>query len=957
MCYTEDTGRLIWDEYFVAQIKTDIKSIKNRFLALNRERLKRTQQSLRWKQRDFLDLLPLLFHTNNPLLPGFVSKNTPVGIPDYNPSDKTIEAAKRIEKTFEYKRRAMRSFDIVSIFLMGSTGTVAHSDKSDFDMWLCYNPDLSKGQIASLQKKATAIEQWAEAINLEVHFFLMNAEEFKQGAYVDMSSESSGSAQHHLLLEEFYRTSLLVGGRYPIWWLVPPEYEKDYEEYIADLIKKKKITGNEFIDFGSMGHVPSSEFFGAALWQVYKGIDSPYKSVLKILTMETYAEEYPAIDLLSIRFKKTVYDGETNINALDPYIMLYNKIEEYLLPREEIERLELVRRCFYFKVDLKLSKQDNQRELQWRRDLLDSMIRDWGWNNTMLEILDSRDEWKINRVMKERKILVDELTHSYLSLSDFARKQSSLSQINQSDLNILGRKLYAAFERKAGKVEIVNRGIAQDMIETHLMIEQVTGKNNTEIWQLYHGDDAIGDKTDRTPIKRGHDIIAILAWCHFNKIMNSRTVTAIHGKSSLLNIKELKLINDCFQTHFPDGKTTYTTMEMLSKKPVILSSLMFINVGLNPLNKHGHVDTDIISDKTDVLNYSGFSLNLALSFDIVIESSWQEVLTFSYTGIDGLLKCICQYIDWNATEDDLFVAPPIPHAYSFSSSRGDSIAKRIEELFYSIINYFSKPENQTESRFIFEVEKTFYIIQNNKGKLSYNVYNNPALLNVKLAEPLKNFTPTEIDNYTLRDTLLPVIFSANRPDVVQFFYRINGDKFEVYIIDENGSLFTQVMPFYNDEALLHQFDLFFDAITNRQKQNASNGGALADTNRLYFKILKNRTGKIGMEQSSINKETANNSYFNVQVIGNIEENQTNFTIYCNEKEFSTYEHGAELFRSVAKHVLELRQSGQRYPIYITDIDLSPALLNGSTPNKLQTINFLTYKKRIEEKLNSELSKL
>ena len=50
----------------------DVRAVRKRFLAINRERLRRTQEALRYRTRDFLDLLPLLFHVNHALLPGFV---------------------------------------------------------------------------------------------------------------------------------------------------------------------------------------------------------------------------------------------------------------------------------------------------------------------------------------------------------------------------------------------------------------------------------------------------------------------------------------------------------------------------------------------------------------------------------------------------------------------------------------------------------------------------------------------------------------------------------------------------------------------------------------------------------------------------------------------------------------------------------------------------------------------
>ncbi len=942
----------------MANIKTDVSSIKNRFFALNRERLKRTQQSLRWKQRDFLDLLPLLFHLNSPLLPGYTSKNTPAGIPDYNPSDKAIEAAKRFEKTFEHKRRAMRTFEIESLFLMGSTGTVAHSDKSDFDIWLCYTSELSDDQVFLLQKKATAIKQWTDTINLEVHFFLMNAADFKKGSHNDISDESSGSAQHHLLLEEFYRTGLLVGGRYPVWWVVPAEEERNYEEYISNLIKTNQISHNEFIDFGSLGHIPSSEFFGAALWQVYKGIDSPYKSVLKILTMETYAQEFPEIDLLSMRFKKTVYQGETNINQLDPYIMLYNKLAEYLTKREEMDRLDLIRRCFYFKVNMKLSETNNSRDLPWRKDMLETLMYDWGWNKTLLEILDSRDVWKINRVLKERQILVDELTNSYLALSDFARKQSSLSQINQDDLNILGRKLYAAFERKAGKIEIVNRGISPNLVETHISFEQIIGKDEKETWLLYNETNTKVDLHNLSPIKRESNAISMAAWCHFNKLINSQTTIAINAKTSILSTKELKNINHCLETHFPGGNLSHTSMELLAQKSKIVSAIVFVNTGLNPLTKHGHIDTDIISNKTDVLNYSGFSLNLALTFDLIIETSWEEIITFSFSDINGLMDCFCQYLDWNKPTDDIFIAPPIPHVYSFSTNRGEAIGKRIEGLFYAAINYFSLPENATESRYIFECEQSFYVLHNNRGKLHQTPSHEHKQLLHYLAQPLEKFTPTQLDNHSLRETLLPIVFSANKANLIQLFFRENANFSDVYIVDEYGSLFFQQLPHYNDNVLVNQFDQFLQSISNRQIQSIDSEHKTAQkNNKLYYKISKNKAGKLTIARFETTQTDSSKRYFNMQVIGDNKDNNTSFTIYCADKEFSSFEHGSDLFLEVAKYVLYLRKDGLRYPIYITDIDLSPALMNQDAPNKFQTINFLSYKKRIEEKLNYELDQL
>ena len=37
------------------------------------------------RQRPFVEVLPILFHTNHPALPGFVSRDAPYGVAAYSP--------------------------------------------------------------------------------------------------------------------------------------------------------------------------------------------------------------------------------------------------------------------------------------------------------------------------------------------------------------------------------------------------------------------------------------------------------------------------------------------------------------------------------------------------------------------------------------------------------------------------------------------------------------------------------------------------------------------------------------------------------------------------------------------------------------------------------------------------------------------------------------------------------
>ena len=92
-------------------------------------------------------------------------------------------------------------------------------------------------------------------------------------------------------------------------------------------------------------------------------------------------------------------------------------------------------------------------------------------------------------------------------------------------------------------------------------------------------------------------------------------------------------------------------------------------------------------------------------------------------------------------------------------------------------------------------------------------------------------------------------------------------------------------------------------------------------------------------------------FYQVQVIvepadaGNV-----HVTLYCNHREFSELEYAGDLFAAVARHILSQRQGAERYPCYITDLDLSRVLGDGRS----QTVHYLRYKAELETALNAAL---
>jgi len=930
----------------------DLSATKKRFQLINRERLARAHVNLRERQSDFLEVLPLLFHTNHPSLPGYVSKNTPAGVAEYRPSDRSMEAAKRFAKSFSQKRRALLRYEILGLYLMGSSGTIAYSKKSDFDVWICHRHDIDYQGLDELRQKAHAIEQWAAELDLEVHFFLVEPSSFGQGVHDDMSAESSGSAQHYLLMEEFYRTGLLLAGRYPFWWVVPPNLEHQYDDYKELLKQKRFLSENEYIDFGAMPGVPAEEFFGAALWQLYKGIDSPYKSVLKLMMMEVYAGEYPRVELLCHRFKRSIYEGEISLDKLDPYIMLYRKIEEYLMRRGEDERLEMVRRCFYFKINEPLSAPEKGREDNWRRNSLLELTQTWDWTKPYLEMLDARSKWKIDRVVRERGVLVKALTYSYQFLSDFAREHAQLALINQRDLNVLGRKLYAAFERKAGKVEIVNRGISSNVWESHLTFYRAVGQDHTEAWLLFNLPLNLNELRTARPLRRSHSLIELLAWCHFNNMLDNTTVLAMHSQDSSVTPRELKEMWYTFQRLFPADKIMKTEMDDFAQQAKAAQSAVFINLGVDPTNEGSRGGHFLMSDKTDAFSYGGLGENLAISFDMITVTTWKEVLTSRYVGVGGLMDCVRDYFRW--TPIDKGVPPPIT-AHCFSFARAVTIRHRMEELFADIVKCFYVNEGGPQSRYVLSIEHQHFVLAIENGVLVYERAATYAELLRLLSAPQRVFRPIVMDRYALAQTPLSLILPVNKAQTVQLFVQPVGNDVDVYVLDENGALFYQRMAKTDRVSVLNHFMRFFDAIRHREELVlvGSDENGQASVQAEFYEIVQNpQDRKIYLLRREQLRARGSMVGMNIQVFGAANEgSQQAITIYCDEQEFSSVEFGADLYREVGRHVLRRRRSGENYPIYITDLDLPSAFVAGQSGNaRIPTVTLLNYKRSIERQL-------
>lgn len=929
-----------------------LSQLRARFLKLNEGRMARAMEGLSTRQQGVLNLLPLFFHVNHPLLPGYVSGSTPAGLSNYEPDANALAEAQRLTRSFSYKPRhgSNPPRPIHGLFLMGSLGTLAQADQSDMDVWVCHSPDLSDSELNELRKKCQLLETWAATQGAEAHFFLIDPVRFVRGERdTQLSSEDCGTTQHYLLLDEFYRTAIWLAGRTPIWWLVPVYEESSYDRYTHTLISKRFIRADETLDLGHMAYIPPGEFIGAGLWQLFKGIESPYKSVLKLLLTEVYASEHPRVQCLSLRFKQAVFANRLDLDELDPYVVVYRRIEEYLIARNEPERLELVRRALYLKVNRKLTGSSGRNQ-SWQRTLLERLAHEWQWDPRHLALLDSRSQWKVRQVSSERRALVNELNYSYRFLTQFARNDQTASLINKRDLSILGRRLYAAFERKADKIEFINPGIAPDLAEDTLTLVHAPNKKEPgqSQWGLYNGSLTALEWEHFAPIKRSRQLLELLTWCHRNGVIDSSTRLALHPGSSDLSEFELFNLLGSLQQSIPLPLPTVAE-EPLLRASVPSEVLILVNVGVDPLKHHRDLNILMTTERTDSLSYAGVRENLVLTLDQVTLNSWNEVLVNRFDGPHALLDCVRDYLN------NLPSGPRQPRlrVRCFCHNRAQFIAQRVEEILDTAQNLLLSKLNH---RYLIQVQQHYHVLELVPGQVNHVALATlPALLDY-LSEELASYSPLHLDSMALEDHDLALLLPMGLPDCIQVFYRINEDQADLYVLDEFNALWQQRLPWHDEQSLLVPLQRFLQSIQYRRDALLPMDTAPPlNLETLYYQLLPSgqlRARRVEARPAPLTP--ANKPFYDVQaIVGKAAPGKVQVTLYCNQREFSELEHGDQLFSVVAREIIEQRRETERYRCYITDLDLSGLLGDGQSSSNL----YLRYKADLERALNEALEQV
>ncbi len=754
---------------------------------LNQQRVERALALMDSQSQQVFHLIPVLLNYNHPIIPGYYDADVPFGVYGLEPNIVQQQFIDDTQLTLSEQLDEAAQPAILGLYTMGSTSSIGQSTSSDLDIWVCISPDMDGTKREMLTNKCLLITGWAQSKGVEANFFLMDEERFRTNRSEEMTGDNCGSSQHLLLLDEFYRSAVRIAGQRLLWQIVPPEMEESYDEYVLQLCRDGHIDCKEWINFGKLNRIPAEEYFGSNLWQLYKSIDSPYKSVLKAILLEAYSWEYPNTQLLSIDTKRRFFADEPDLYGMDAYYLMLEKVTRYLERIQDDTRLDLVRRCFYLKTHEKLSRQPHAGSVAWRREALSDMVTKWNWDESVIIELDNRRNWKVEQVKVVHHALLDALMQSYRHLIQFARRNDITSAISPQDISILARKLYAAFEVLPGKVTLLNPQISPDLHESDLsFIEVRSGGVNKSGWYLYK-QPLVAHRILGQPYLEHHEYLSkLVAWAFFNGLITEST--RLHAV-----VREAQLDIDKFYQMVSDLRNTFAlrkrrpTMQALASPCEINQLAMFINFESDPTSELAGRSLKVDVKNIDILSFGPEHKNLVGSVDLVYRNSWHEVRTLHFKGETAMLDALKTVL--GKMHQDA-VPPESVDVFCYAKNMRGVIRNKVYQLLAECIDLRLKPVEQEKRRRFKAMrlgDQTYGLFFERRG-VSVQKLENPVDFYRSISTNKLQGSPLLMLDREREYQMPEAVDGFASEGLVQFFFEDSDKGFNIYVLDESNQV-------------------------------------------------------------------------------------------------------------------------------------------------------------------------
>ncbi|ACN15434.1 CyaA2 [Desulforapulum autotrophicum HRM2] len=562
-------------------ILTDlIHSGEKLFLNQNRLSILTAMDVFKPKQADLFEIIPLLIHENIDF-PGYQAdlEQSPRGIAEYRPCKQTVKTASRYVNTGKLECRFSELPHVEGLFTMGSTGTIAQAPDSDIDYWVCvrgYDPECMEEK--RFQQKLTLLEQWALGkFKTEIHFFIVDIDRARIDDFGDSTRESSGSAQGMILKEEFYRTMIHVAGKLPFWCTLPVSVSREYYGLLLSRICANRFQCR-FIDFGDIHEIPSAAYFGASIWQLFKLLESPFKSVIKMALLEEFLYARGKKQLLCNRFKAQWMDPGLYLplGKIDPYYILLKSLVDYYGQVNNPAAERLVQQCFFLKTGITKDSDLDETLFSMRSFFITRAMDEWAWTRKMVFENGNFRQWQYLSITRLSRQIQQYMVKTYIRINQ-AIDREQCAMITPEDRTVLGRKMFVEFSSQPGKIPKTLMVSRSDRHFTSLVLTYLSQTGKPSQWALVNRFSRSAPES-REVIRQAETIEEIAAWFIQNQLFSPSTIINLLPNPTPVSSNDIQgLFQALYRFFNHDNGKSPGSKNLLSKARI---TAIFISINL-----------------------------------------------------------------------------------------------------------------------------------------------------------------------------------------------------------------------------------------------------------------------------------------------------------------------------------------------------------------------------------------
>jgi len=879
------------------------------YLKWNKQQLDSLATKLSDELFSVINLIPFLLHVNSRFLPGYMGMDVPSGIYSYLPAQETLKSAKLLNKKFQYQDEGrIKNSAIDSVYFQKTI------IDGSMKCWVFKTSNLTKDQADQLRGKFDKIVSWVSSQGLDLYFEFLSVQDFRE------STKYSDNENKSIFLDFYYSEAILLAGKYPVWWLVPPNKNNEYPAFVEHIKQARFVDSEEYIDLGSTNDFHKSGMLRYSVEQIKRLKKSAETCLVKLIIASRRCAAWPTIDGVSIRLKDRVYRSKDTSSI---YIVS-----------------DMMKEAFVH--DSKAKKKYNPNKIisglkrvsgSLNSDVLDTFLGDDYYHEGFVSEIDNVVSYLnlfklISAVIKDKFSEIVEVCTLKKSDADYN------SALDTTVINML-----AFLSDNPSRVPIYNNKDSEDIVLDRIQLKHEVS-NESDKWSLVLLETEGNEKT----IEGFNSLLALLAWCWLNRLVNRLTQVSINCPIQQVKQTEARYMLDVLMQSVNPQLISDIPAEAFDHSIRPLQSLLFLNFiddkaeKISPLLIRKQLHDDSSMSSTSQVYCEQLAVN-----------SWGDAYTRQYIGSMGVLKCLC---DWTHDSPLDGMSPP-KNLEAFGHGTGDSthIAQHVNKIYSEMVSFFYQ-NRSVNGRFYLRLDSVFYIVCVEDGMLIPDKVGNKKNLIESLEEPLSCFSPSMMESKAVVEEPLKEIYQLNKENVLQVFFKVSNRRAYCWVLDERGSLWRDVVDDFDQDSFVTQWLYLFRNIRNQLKKTSYENKELPSLE--IKQISANQLGGLEFYLLGADNLKSAKKFIDVQVVIEHHDEGDQISLACDGKEFSYKDFKRNALIECVHYISSKILVDGFLPIYVTDIKVPLRLFNISQRDDVQSSHILKFKRTFENRIHKLL---